>query len=56
MAHVFKQAIAVYAEKDIEIADADIGYWGPGKGGSEVFTSDEKYFKRVEGLKARRTA
>ncbi|MDA8082451.1 MAG: hypothetical protein M0024_02190 [Nitrospiraceae bacterium] len=56
MAHVFKQAIAVYVENDIKIADAVMGYWGPGKGGSEVFTFDEKYFKRIEGLKARRTA
>ena len=51
MQNVFKQAIAVYEEKNIKFADAVMGYWGLAKGTSEVYTYDEKDFRRIEGLK-----
>lgn len=51
MANVFKQAIAVYEEKNIKFADAVMGFWGLEKGITDVFTYDEKDFRRIEGLK-----
>ncbi len=56
MAHVFKQAKAVYEKKNMKIANAVMGYLGEGKECSEVFTFDKKYFNRIEGLKAHRTS
>lgn len=50
MENVFKQAIAVYEEKNIKFSDAVMGYWGLEKGINEVFTYDEKDFRRIEGL------
>ncbi len=51
MENVFKQAIVVYEEKNIKFADAVMGYWGLEKGITDVFTYDEKDFRRIEGLK-----
>ena len=48
---MLKKAIEVYEEKNIKFADAVIGRWGIEKGISEVFTYDEKDFRRIEGLK-----
>ncbi|MHB8881173.1 MAG: PIN domain-containing protein [Thermodesulfovibrionales bacterium] len=51
MENVLKQAIAVYEEKNIKFADAVMGYWGLEKGISDIFTYDERDFRRIEGLK-----
>ena len=51
MENVFKQAIAVYEEKNIKFADAVMGCWGLEKGIADVFTYDEKDFRKIEGLK-----
>ena len=51
MENVFKRAIAVYEEKNIKFTDAVMGYWGLEKGINEVFTYDEKDFRKIEGLK-----
>lgn len=51
MENVFKKAIAVYEEKNIKFADAVMGFWGLEKGITDVFTYDEKDFRRIEGLK-----
>lgn len=51
MANVFKHAIVAYEEKNIKFADAVMGFWGLEKGITDVFTYDEKDFRRIEGLK-----
>jgi predicted nucleic-acid-binding protein len=48
---VFLKAIKAYIENNVKFADAVMGYWGLEKGISEVFTYDEKDFRRIEGLK-----
>jgi predicted nucleic-acid-binding protein len=54
MEGVFKNAIEVYASKNVKFADAVMGYWGLDKGISVIYTYDEKDFKRIEGLEVRR--
>jgi predicted nucleic-acid-binding protein len=54
MEDVFKQAITVYEEKNIKFADAVMGCWGLQKGIINVFTYDEKDFRRIEILKVHR--
>jgi predicted nucleic-acid-binding protein len=51
MQDVFMRAIAVYEEKNVKFADAVIGCWGLAMGIRDVFTYDEKDFRRIEGLK-----
>jgi predicted nucleic-acid-binding protein len=51
---VFRKALQAYVEKNIKFADAVMGYWGLDKGYTAVFTYDEKDFKRIEGLEARK--
>jgi len=51
---VFRKALQAYVEKNIKFADAVMGYWGLDKGYTTVFTYDEKDFKRIEGLEARK--
>lgn len=50
MEHIFKEAIKVYEEKNIKFADAVMGFWGLEKGITDIFTYDEKDFRRIEGL------
>lgn len=54
MEDVFKNAIDVYASKNVKFADAVMGYWGLDKGIPVIYTYDEKDFKRIEGLEVRR--
>ena len=48
---VFLKAIKSYVENNVKFADAVMGYWGLEKGITDVFTYDEKDFRRIEGLK-----
>lgn len=48
---VFLNAVKCYVEKKVKFADAVMAYWGLEKGISEVFTYDERDFRRIEGLK-----
>lgn len=53
MENVFKQAIAVYEEKNIKFADAVMGYWGLEKDINVVYTYDKKDFSRIPGIKVK---
>jgi predicted nucleic-acid-binding protein len=53
MENVFKQAIAVYEEKNIKFADAVIGCWGLDKGINIVYTYDKKDFGRIAGIEVK---
>lgn len=50
---VFRDALAVYEEKNIKFADAVMGHWGKEKDISTVYTYDTKDFKRIEGLEVK---
>ena len=54
MEAVFRKAIKSYEEKNIKFADAMMGHWGLEKDLSVIFTYDEKDYKRIEGLEARK--
>ncbi|MBI3398523.1 MAG: PIN domain-containing protein [Deltaproteobacteria bacterium] len=53
MEEVFRNALAVYEEKNIKFADAVMGHWGKEKDISTVYTYDTKDFKKIEGLEVK---
>ena len=54
MEDIFRKAIDAYAEKNIKFADALMAFWGMERGLTTIFTYDEKDFKRLQGLEARK--
>ena len=50
---VFRNALAVYEERNIKFADAVMGIWGIARGLKTVYTYDEKDFRRIDGLVVR---
>jgi len=54
MSAVFLQAMKLYTEKNVALADALMGCWGLSLGLDTAFTYDEKHFKRIDGLAVKR--
>lgn len=54
MEDVLRKALVAYESKGIKFADAVMGYWGKSIGLDTVYTYDEKHFRRIEGLEAKR--
>lgn len=54
MGPAFRLAIKSYEEKNIKFADAVIGHWALERDIADIYTYDEKDFKKIEGLKVLR--
>lgn len=50
LAVVFLNALKVYEEKNVKLADAVMAFWALEKGITATYTYDEKDFKRIDGL------
>ncbi len=50
MEDIFRNAIKIYADKNIKFADAVMGCWGLSKRLSTVYTYDVKDFRKIKGL------
>lgn len=51
---ILRKALETYAAKNIKFADAVIGHWGLSQGIPTVYTYDEKDFKRIKGVEAKK--
>jgi predicted nucleic acid-binding protein len=56
MEDVFRNALVDYVERRVKFADAVIAAWGLERGIKTVYTFDERDFKKIKGLEARKPA
>jgi predicted nucleic-acid-binding protein len=52
--HVFRQAFITYETQNTKFANAAMGHYGLQEGPSTIYTYDEKHFKKISALKARK--
>lgn len=51
---VFRKSLAAYEGQSIKFADALMAYWGLDLGLTTIYTFDEKDFRKISGLEARK--
>ena len=54
MENVFRKALEDYVERRVKFADAVIAAWGMERGIKTVYTFDERDFKKIKGIEARK--